>query len=119
MRYLTHSCAAVAQKETYYYHVLKDTFVRYSAAKGVARIAERLPGDFVEQVFDNVLQLFSIHSVGLARTYDMPTLAEATWHGTCLACAEIARRSLVPDNRLSDLFEWMSKVRFQGPQIFL
>ena len=66
----------------------------------------------MEQVFDNVLQLFSIHSIGLARTYDMPALAEATWHGACLACAEIARRSLVPDDRLFDLFEWMSKVRF-------
>ena len=93
--------------------------VRWSAAKGVARISERLPPDFAEQVVENILGLFAIHSVAAASIYTMPSIAEATWHGTCLACAEIARRSLVPDNRLSDLFEWMSKVRFQGPQIFL
>lgn len=117
-RYATHVRTEIRAHETHLYVVPKDTFVRYSAAKGIARIAERLPSDFVEQVFDNVLQLFTIHSVGLARTYDMPAIAEATWHGACLACAEIARRSLVPDNRLSDLFGWMSQVSPQGPQIY-
>ncbi|CAL1713099.1 unnamed protein product [Somion occarium] len=90
----------------------KDTVVRYSSSKGIARIAERLPKDFVEQILDNVLQSFSIHSIGMARMYEMPAIAEATWHGACLACAEMARRSLVPDSRLSELFEWMSKALY-------
>lgn len=85
--------------------------VRYSAAKAVARIAERLPMDFVDQVLQQVLQLFTIHSLGAATLYDMPAIAEATWHGASLACAEMARRSLVTDSRLGEVIEWMRKVR--------
>ncbi len=88
----------------------KDTVVRYSAAKGVARIAERLPADFAEQVLEQVLHLFAIHSAGIATIYDLPSIAEATWHGACLACAEMARRGLIPDERLSELVGWLYKV---------
>ncbi|KAI1789614.1 ARM repeat-containing protein [Ganoderma leucocontextum] len=87
----------------------KDTVVRYSAAKGVARIAERLPVDFAEQVLEQVLHMFSIHSSGIASIYDLPSIAEVTWHGACLACAEMARRGLIPDERLSELVEWLYK----------
>ncbi len=89
---------------------MQDTIVRYSAAKAVARISERLPSDFSEQVLDNVIQLFSIHSMAAASLYDMPAIAESTWHGTSLACAEMARRALVPDDRLGELIDWMRKV---------
>ncbi|KAI0822273.1 TBCD protein [Trametes gibbosa] len=87
----------------------KDTIVRYSAAKGIARICERLPADFAEQVLDQVFQLFSIHSIAVASIYDMPSIAESTWHGACLACAEMARRGLVPDERLTELIVWLHK----------
>ncbi|KAI0761942.1 TBCD protein [Trametes elegans] len=90
----------------------KDTIVRYSAAKGVARICERLPTDFAEQVLDQVLQLFSIHSIAVASIYDMPSIAESTWHGACLACAEMARRGLIPDERLAELIGWLSKALY-------
>ena len=83
--------------------------MRYSSAKAVARIAERLPSEFAEQVLDQVLQLFTIHSLGAATLYDMPSIAEGTWHGACLSCAEMARRSLIPDSRLDELFGWMKK----------
>jgi tubulin-specific chaperone D len=45
-----------------------------------------------------------------ASLYDMPAIAESTWHGTSLACAEMARRGLIPDDRLGELIEWMRKV---------
>ncbi|KAI0086506.1 ARM repeat-containing protein [Irpex rosettiformis] len=90
----------------------RDTVVRYSAAKAVARISERLPSDFSEQVLDNVIQLFSIHSMAAASMYDMPAIAEYTWHGTSLACAEMARRGLVPDDRLGELIGWMRKALY-------
>ena len=90
----------------------QDTVVRWSAAKGVARISERLPKDFAAQVLDTVMGLFSIHSMGIASIYDMPAIAESTWHGACLACAEMARRGLVADNKLPELLEWMSKVKW-------
>ena len=91
-------------------HRPQDTIVRWSSAKGIARIAERLPPDFVDQVLDTVIGLFSIHSIAIASIYDMPSIAESTWHGACLACAEIARRSLVSDERLPELIDWLCKV---------
>ena len=85
--------------------------MRYSAAKGIARIAERLPSDFREQILDNVLQLYTIHSIALAQMYDLPTVAEATWHGASLACAELARRGLIVDSKLNEVLQWQGKVR--------
>ncbi|KZT73795.1 ARM repeat-containing protein [Daedalea quercina L-15889] len=90
----------------------KDTLVRWSAAKGVARISERLPTDFARQVLDNVVNLFSIHSIAAATIYDMPSIAEGTWHGACLACAEMARRGLVADDALGDLIDWQCKALY-------
>lgn len=93
----------------------KDTVVRYSASKAIARISERLPSDFVEQILQQALQLFTIHSLGAATLYDMPSIAESTWHGACLACAEMARRGLIADSRLQELIDWMRKVSFAPP----
>jgi tubulin-specific chaperone D len=90
--------------------VLQDTIVRWSASKGIARIAERLPTDFAFQVFDTITGLFSIHSIAAASIYDMPAIAEGTWHGACLACAEMARRGLVARGKLAELVGWLSKV---------
>jgi tubulin-specific chaperone D len=88
----------------------QDTIVRWSAAKAVARIAERLPLDFSDQILDQVIGLFSIHSAAVAGIYDMPVIAEGTWHGACLACAEIARRGLLTEENLPDLIHWISQV---------
>lgn len=90
----------------------KDTIVRWSAAKGVARIAERLPRDFASQILDTVMDMFSIHSVAAATLYDLPAIAESTWHGAALACAEIARRGLVTSDQLPTLIEWISKALY-------
>ncbi|EMD39955.1 hypothetical protein CERSUDRAFT_45983 [Gelatoporia subvermispora B] len=90
----------------------KDTIVRWSAAKGIARITERLPSEFAGQVLDTVIGLFSIHSMAAASMYDLPSVAEGTWHGACLACAEIARRGLVTDDKLSELISWLTKALY-------
>ncbi|KAF8158379.1 TBCD protein [Crassisporium funariophilum] len=90
----------------------KDTIVRWSAAKGVARIAERLPNDFCGQVLETVMGLFAIHSIAAASLYDLPAIAESTWHGACLACAELARRSLVEPEHLPQLISWLSKALY-------
>ncbi|KAG5648314.1 hypothetical protein DXG03_004886 [Asterophora parasitica] len=87
----------------------KDTIVRWSAAKGVARISERLPADFADQVLETILGLFAIHSIDAAGLSELPAIAEATWHGACLACAETARRDLVASKRLPELIDWLSK----------
>ncbi|KAH7921320.1 ARM repeat-containing protein [Leucogyrophana mollusca] len=90
----------------------KDTVVRWSAAKGIARLAERLPTDFSNQVLETILGLFSIHTIAGATVYDMPAIAEATWHGACLASAEMARRGLVLRGSLADLLDWLSKALY-------
>lgn len=56
---------------------------------------------------------FAIHSVGVTTTYEMPPIAEPTWQGACLTCAEMARRGLVTDEHLPVLLGWLSKVRNQ------
>jgi len=56
---------------------------------------------------------FSIHSVGVSTIYEMPSIAESTWQGACLTCAEMARRGLVSDEQLPVLLEWLAKVRSQ------
>jgi hypothetical protein len=78
----------------------------------VARIAERLPQDFASQILDTIMDLFNIHSVAAATLYDLPAVAESTWHGAALACAEIARRSLVASAQLPILIEWISKALY-------
>ena len=85
--------------------------VRWSAAKGIGRLAERLPNDFSAQVLETILNLFSIHSIVGASINDMPSVAEATWHGACLATAEMARRGLVQPSMLPPLLDWLSKAR--------
>jgi hypothetical protein len=94
--------------------------VRWSAAKGVARISERLPGEFTCQVVDTVIGLFSIHTIAIAGLYDIPALAESTWHGACLSCAELLRRGLIPHDRLAGAIDWMIKVIIPSdPKAFL
>ncbi|KAH9480301.1 Tubulin-specific chaperone D [Psilocybe cubensis] len=90
----------------------RDTVVRWSAAKGVARIAQRLPRDFAGQVLETIMGLFEIHSVAAASLYDLPAIAEGTWHGACLACAELARRSLIEPGHLPQLIAWLSKALY-------
>lgn len=100
----------------------RDTIVRWSTAKGLSRISERLPRDFNDQVFDHILSLFEIHTLpgegevvgGVAdgaMGVQLPASAESIWHGASLAAAEFARRGLVSPERLSQLMKWMAKAR--------
>ncbi|KAK7269692.1 hypothetical protein RIF29_22426 [Crotalaria pallida] len=60
-----------------------DTVVRWSAAKGIGRITSRLTSSLSEEVLSSVLELFS------------PGEGDGSWHGGCLALAELARRGLL------------------------
>ncbi|KAG8769057.1 hypothetical protein FRC12_005192, partial [Ceratobasidium sp. 428] len=88
----------------------QDTAVRYSAAKGIARVASRLPEAFSDEILDAVTGLFSIHGIQLADgTLDLPPTSESTWHGACLAYAELARRGLISQSKLQEAIEWICK----------
>eukprot|EP01138_Halocafeteria_seosinensis_P011721 gb/GECG01011978.1/.p1 GENE.gb/GECG01011978.1/~~gb/GECG01011978.1/.p1 ORF type:complete len:1494 (+),score=189.78 gb/GECG01011978.1/:1-4482(+) len=67
-----------------------DTVVRWSAAKGVGRITIRLPRSFGDEVVEAVMQLLS------------PAESDASWHGGCLALAELSRRGLLLPSRLPE-----------------
>ncbi|XP_022155729.1 tubulin-folding cofactor D [Momordica charantia] len=60
-----------------------DTVVRWSAAKGLGRVTSRLTSALSEEVLSSVLELFS------------PGEGDGSWHGGCLALAELARRGLL------------------------
>ena len=68
-----------------------DTVVRWCCAKGVGRIAQRLPWDFVDDIFVALLE-----SLG-------PTAAEPALHGGCFALAEVLRRGGVHPDRIAEL----------------
>nr|XP_009782677.1 PREDICTED: tubulin-folding cofactor D isoform X2 [Nicotiana sylvestris] len=60
-----------------------DTVVRWSAAKGIGRVTSRLTYLLSDEVLSSVLELFS------------PSEGDGSWHGGCLAMAELARRGLL------------------------
>ncbi|CAM9634190.1 unnamed protein product, partial [Ectocarpus sp. 8 AP-2014] len=66
----------------------RDTVVRWSAAKGIGRITERLPRELADDVVCSVLDLF------------VEAEWDGAWHGGCLALAELARRGLLLPERL-------------------
>ncbi|KAI5017459.1 hypothetical protein ZWY2020_042347 [Hordeum vulgare] len=74
-----------------------DTIVRWSAAKGVGRITARLTPALSEEVLSSILQLFS------------PGEGDGSWHGGCLALAELARRGLLLPSSFPDVIPVIMK----------
>ncbi|AQK64707.1 Tubulin-folding cofactor D [Zea mays] len=68
-----------------------DTIVRWSAAKGIGRITACLTPALSEDVLSSILQLFS------------PGEGDGSWHGGCLALAELARRGLLLPSSFPDV----------------
>ncbi|XP_077022426.1 tubulin-specific chaperone D isoform X2 [Tamandua tetradactyla] len=77
----------------------RDTVVRWSAAKGIGRMAGRLPRELADDVVGSVLDCFSFQETNDA------------WHGGCLALAELGRRGLLLPSRLTDEQAFWPKVR--------
>lgn len=65
----------------------RDNLVRWTAAKGIARICARLNREMAAEVVSAILSTnFDLKKSG------------GTWHGGCLAIAELCRRGcLLPD----------------------
>jgi hypothetical protein len=72
----------------------KATVVRWSAAKGIGRLTERLPIMCAHDVLDALVEQ-------LARNNEN----DMVWHGSCLALGELARRGLLLPERLPDVIE--------------
>ncbi|XP_068669774.1 tubulin-folding cofactor D-like [Aristolochia californica] len=69
----------------------RDTVVRWSAAKGVGRITARLTSSLADEVLSSILELYS------------PGEGDGSWHGACLALAELARRGLLLPSSLPNV----------------
>jgi hypothetical protein len=89
----------------------QDTVVRYSAAKALSRLCERLPGSFIDQVADAIASLFAINVADImGDRSDLSSVSEHTWQGACLALAELGRRGLLKGEELGEKLEWVQKV---------
>lgn len=75
----------------------KDTVVRWSAAKGIARVCGRLPRAMAGDVVDALLDVFSNEN------------SDSGWHGGLLALAELCRRSLLPVQRLAMVVQFATR----------
>ncbi|KAI7830495.1 tubulin folding cofactor D C terminal-domain-containing protein [Gamsiella multidivaricata] len=86
----------------------RDTIVRWSAAKGMGRISNRLPKDMADDVVGSIFELFSEDVFELPNGEpDVSSVSEHTWHGACLAVAELSRRGLLLPHRLAELIPWI------------
>ncbi|KAI8451594.1 armadillo-type protein, partial [Phakopsora pachyrhizi] len=84
----------------------KDTVVRWSAAKYFGRIGEKLSEDLSIQICDTILSLFSIENSNESENVlNLLALSEYTWHGACLACAELVREKIFPLSRIDILIK--------------
>jgi len=74
-----------------------STVVRWSAAKGIGRVTNRLPSLCAHDVIDAVLEFFD----------DIDK--DHHWHGACLALAELARHGLLLPSRLTDVVPFVTR----------
>ncbi|CAG7704511.1 unnamed protein product [Allacma fusca] len=75
----------------------RDTVVRWSAAKGIGRVTNRLPREYGDEVVESLLQIFSDRE------------SSGAWHGGCLALAELGRRGLLLPERLASVVPVVKK----------
>ena len=68
-----------------------STIVRWSSAKGIGRLTERLPAVCADDVLDALLHTCSDQE------------RDKNWHGVCLCLAELARRGLLLPSRLGEV----------------
>ncbi|KAI9324905.1 armadillo-type protein [Zopfochytrium polystomum] len=88
----------------------RDTVVRWSAAKGVGRISSRLPQELATEIVDSVLALFAEDAVPRTDSrpgLDLSGVSDQTWHGACLATAELTRRGLLLPDKLAAAVPWI------------
>ncbi|KAI9142406.1 armadillo-type protein [Paraphysoderma sedebokerense] len=93
----------------------KDTIVRWSSAKGLGRLACRLPRELATDIIDSVTELFAENTIkipsadNMGYEVDMTGVSDHTWHGVCLCVAEFARRGILLPERLPEVVEWVIK----------
>ncbi|KAJ2062662.1 hypothetical protein GGI17_002270 [Coemansia sp. S146] len=86
----------------------KDTIVRWSAAKGVGRIAERLPRALAQEIVSAVVGMLQEETlVPATGLIDVSMTSELSWHGSLLCLAELSRRGLLTPLALRETIPWV------------
>ncbi|CAG2100123.1 unnamed protein product, partial [Medioppia subpectinata] len=75
----------------------ENTIVRWSSAKYLARLTNRLPKEMAAEVVDSVLQLCEWKD------------SDSSSHGCCLALAELTRRGLILTDQLPQVVDVVQK----------
>ena len=68
----------------------------------------RLPKDLGQEVVESIIGLFSENTfTNAAGQLDLSIVSDQTWHGSCLALAELARRGLLLPEKLPSVLKWI------------
>lgn len=90
----------------------RDTTVRYSSAKGIGRIANRLEFDMADQILDMLIELFERDCLIQDGRINVAGVNDSVWHGACLALAEFIRRGLLLPEKLALILPWTLQALF-------
>ncbi|KAJ1339650.1 hypothetical protein BSLG_005683 [Batrachochytrium salamandrivorans] len=85
----------------------KDTIVRWTSAKGVGRITNRLNHELADEIVGSVIDSLAEDTIlvnGSPRTAKVDSVSDSSWHGASLALAELIRRGLLLLERLKSVF---------------
>lgn len=74
--------------------------IRWSAAKGIGRVTNRLSKELGDEVIGSVIDILN------------PLEPHEAWHGACLALAELAKRGLLLPYRLKELVPLLLQALF-------
>ncbi|XP_061386956.1 tubulin-specific chaperone D [Musca vetustissima] len=74
--------------------------IRWSAAKGIGRVTNRLSKELADEVIGSVIDILN------------PLEPHEAWHGGCLALAELAKRGLLLPYRLKELVPLLLQALF-------
>ena len=89
----------------------KDTISRWMAAKGIGRICNRLNFDMADQVVSSIIEMLQedieLEPGQQIKDVDVSITNSSTWHGACLALAELTRRGLLLPDRLYEAVPWV------------
>jgi hypothetical protein len=75
----------------------REYIVRWSAAKGIGRLCERLTKSMVDDIFQNLHKMFEDDE------------NEYSWQGGCLCIAELCKRGMILPEKIIDVIPYLEK----------
>jgi tubulin-specific chaperone D len=75
----------------------KEYIVRWSSAKGLGRLCERLTKQMVDDILQNIFNLFENEE------------NEYSWQGACLCIAELCKRGMILPEKLGTIVQYLEK----------